>query len=166
MINYIEKGAGLHAAIHAAGHMFRQENGEWISSNDPAVQAIIDAYTTSDAASYVSDKIDENAKRLRDKLSKNLSPSEMAAWATKKTEADRFQVSKQNTDAPTLTIEAGFRGVTVQALVNKVLANFDTTSQRESRIAGVAGGHKDAIKSLVSFAAIANYDWSTGWPPG
>lgn len=43
-INYLEKGAQLHAAIRAAGHWLREENGAWVSSNDEAVQAIIDAY--------------------------------------------------------------------------------------------------------------------------
>lgn len=44
MINYTEKGAGLHDAITAAGHVLREENGVWVSSDDAAVQAIIDAY--------------------------------------------------------------------------------------------------------------------------
>jgi len=44
MIEYIEKGIGLHDAIAAAGHWLRQIDGEWRSSDDTAVQAIIDAY--------------------------------------------------------------------------------------------------------------------------
>lgn len=43
-INYIEKGAGLHAEIAAAGHSLSEIDGVWTSSNDSAVQAIIDAY--------------------------------------------------------------------------------------------------------------------------
>lgn len=166
MINYTEKGYGLHEAIKDAGHFLRQENGEWVSSNDTAVQAIIDGFSISDAANFVSGLIDDKAKSLRDKFSKKVSASEMAAWASKKLEADKFQVSKNNADAPTLVIEAGFRGVTVQNLVNKVISNFDTTSQRESRISGVAGKHKDAVKSLASFSAINSYDFSTDWPNG
>lgn len=49
MITYIEKGKGLHKAIKDAGHTVEQiirSNGssEWISSDDIAVQAIIDSY--------------------------------------------------------------------------------------------------------------------------
>jgi hypothetical protein len=44
MISYNEKGSGLHEAIRKAGHWLREENGVWISSNDTAVQAIIDGY--------------------------------------------------------------------------------------------------------------------------
>ena len=43
MIQYTEKGYGLHNAIRAAGHWLREENGAWVSSNDEAVQAIIDS---------------------------------------------------------------------------------------------------------------------------
>ena len=43
-INYIEKGLGLHAAIAAAGHNLWQVNQVWMSSNDAAVQAIINSY--------------------------------------------------------------------------------------------------------------------------
>lgn len=42
-INYTEK-RGVHDAIRAAGHWLMQVDGVWVSSNDAAVQAIIDAY--------------------------------------------------------------------------------------------------------------------------
>lgn len=43
-INYIEKGAGLHRAVVAAGHLLECRDGVWVSSNDAAVQAIINSY--------------------------------------------------------------------------------------------------------------------------
>lgn len=43
-IRYTEKGSRLHEAIRAAGHWLREENGEWVSSDDAAVQAIIDSF--------------------------------------------------------------------------------------------------------------------------
>lgn len=55
MINYTEKGEGLHAAIRAAGHRIEQVSGVWISDNDIAVQAIIDAYNP--LPDYKVDKI-------------------------------------------------------------------------------------------------------------
>lgn len=44
MIQYIEKGAGLHDAIAAAGHSLARVDGVWVASDEAAVQAIIDAY--------------------------------------------------------------------------------------------------------------------------
>ncbi len=43
-ITYVEKGVGLHDAVRAAGHWLAQVNGVWQSSNDAAVQSIIDSY--------------------------------------------------------------------------------------------------------------------------
>jgi hypothetical protein len=44
VINYVEKGNGLHIAIGEAGYNLRDVNGVWQSSDDVAVQAIIDGY--------------------------------------------------------------------------------------------------------------------------
>lgn len=44
MINYIEKGFGLHVEIESAGHWLREVDGVWQASDDKAVQAIIDTY--------------------------------------------------------------------------------------------------------------------------
>jgi len=161
MINYTEKGFGLHAAIETAGHVLREENGVWISSNDAAVQAIIDAYAISDAVQSVNDRIDAFAKVLRDKFVKAISPAEMASWTIKYNEAKAFQASGLASDAPTLQSEAGFRGVTIAGLATRVIANYNIMTARETKIAGNAGKHKDAVKALGSFAAVNGYDWQT-----
>ena len=44
MISYIEKGAGLHEAIAAAGHRLAEVDGTWEADDEKAVQAIIDTY--------------------------------------------------------------------------------------------------------------------------
>ena len=44
MISYIEKGAGLHEAIAAAGYRLAEVDGTWEADDDKAVQAIIDTY--------------------------------------------------------------------------------------------------------------------------
>ncbi len=43
-ITYIEKGIGLHKAINDAGYSMHKLDNVFISDNDIAVQAIIDAY--------------------------------------------------------------------------------------------------------------------------
>ena len=43
-INYIEKGIWLHNAVNDAGHSLVQVDGTWVSSDDIAVQAIIDSF--------------------------------------------------------------------------------------------------------------------------
>lgn len=164
MISYTEKGAGLHEAVARAGYLFRQENGVWMSSDDAAVQVLIDAYTLADAAAYVGTQIDAHAKWLRDKVVKAASPGEMASWSIKRAEAEAFTVSANESDAPMLLAEATARGCTLQAIVTRVLANASALGSLEANISGTGGKHKDAIKALPSFDAIAAYDWSTGWP--
>lgn len=56
-INYVEKGSALHDAIVKAGFWLRDRNGTWESSDDVAVQAIIDAFDP--VAHYQAVKIAE-----------------------------------------------------------------------------------------------------------
>ena len=44
MITYTEKGAHLHTLVQDSGHFVKQVDGVWVSDDDVAVQAIIDAY--------------------------------------------------------------------------------------------------------------------------
>lgn len=56
-INYIEKGSWLHNEIAAQGYLLKQIDGVWVSNNEVAVQAIIDAF---DPLPYAkADKINE-----------------------------------------------------------------------------------------------------------
>jgi nitrogen regulatory protein PII len=56
-ITYTEKGAGLHDRIQQLGHWLAQRNGVWVSSDDEAVQAIIDDYTEADQAAWARAQI-------------------------------------------------------------------------------------------------------------
>ena len=65
MINYKECGHRLHRAIRAAGYKLANRDGVWISSNDVAVQAIIDAYDTlSEAKAEAKQRIKLHAATL------------------------------------------------------------------------------------------------------
>lgn len=163
-INYIEKGHGLHGAIASAGYNLREENGAWVADDEAAVQAIIDRYTVADAAAAVCALIDGEARRLRDKAVKSISPGEMASWPVKRSEADRYLATAAPDEAPMLAAEAAARGTPLDAVVNRVKAAGERFARLEAEIAGAAGRHKDAVRALSSFEAVAAYDWSTGWP--
>lgn len=57
MITYTEKGIKLHKAIVEAGYSIARVDGVWITSDDVAVQAIIDSFDY--VASLKEDKRDE-----------------------------------------------------------------------------------------------------------
>lgn len=58
MINYIEKGYGLHEKIKEMGYFICETNGAWESSDDSVVQSIIDNYSVEDAKEYMFGVID------------------------------------------------------------------------------------------------------------
>lgn len=164
MITYTEKGAGLHRAINRAGHVLKEENGVWVSSDDAAVQAIIDAYSLDNAKAYRAAQVSAYAKTLRDKVIVSISAGEMASWPIKLAEAAKYAQTGQSSDAPMLAAEAQARGIELAALVQKVGGNATTFAGLESAIAGVDGKHRDAIKACSSFDEVAAYDYLTGWP--
>lgn len=164
MIDYTEKGAGLHEAIARAGYALRNENGAWVSSDDAAVQAIIDGYTLDNAKVYRAAQVSAYAKTLRDKVIMPISTGEMASWPIKLAEASKYAQTGQASDAPMLAAEAQARGIELAALVQKVGGNATTFAGLESAIAGVDGKHRDAIKALTTFDEVAAYDYLTGWP--
>jgi len=68
MINYTNKGIWLHNAIGNAGYRIINRDGIWITSNDAAVQAIIDSfdplpYAKAEATEAIKEA--SAAKRLR-----------------------------------------------------------------------------------------------------
>ncbi|SNT29257.1 hypothetical protein SAMN06265795_12262 [Noviherbaspirillum humi] len=164
MINYIEKGYALHQAIRAAGHWLHEENGVWISSNDEAVQAIIDSFDAAAGARAAKvAAIDAHAAKLRNKVVAGISPAEMSSWPLKVKEAIAY-LADASADTPMLTMEAQARQITVLELAQRVKANSDQLAMLEAVIAGNAGRHRDAVAALTDWQAVSAYDFSTGWP--
>lgn len=164
MINYAEKGAGLHTAITAAGHTLDQRDGEWVSNDDAAVQAIIDGYTLSACQREITDQIDAHAKTMRDSVVATISSAEMASWPIKQREAAAYTASGDSADAPMLVLESSARGVSLAAMVGLVLQKAQQLAALEAMIAGTAGRHGDAVRATTTFADALAYDWRTGWP--
>jgi len=65
MINYIEYGIRFHDFIKESGHSLIQKDGEWISSDDVAVQALIDNYDPlSEAKTDAKQRVTLHASQL------------------------------------------------------------------------------------------------------
>lgn len=163
MINYIEKGFGLHRAIAAAGHWLIEADGIWQSSDDVAVQAIIDAYDLAACQDEVCAAIAAHAKALRDHAVADVSAGELASWPLKCAELAAFQASGDPAAAPVLSREAARRGIPLADMISKVAVNADKFGMLEAHIAGIDGRHRDAVRQLGSFADVLAYDWSSGW---
>lgn len=163
MINYVEKGAGLHQAISKAGHSLRQENGIFVSSDDDAVQAIIDGYTLAQAQASKCLEVDKHAQTKFDNAVSGVSPAEMAGWSILREEQIKYEASGNTDDCPSIVSEAQVRGITVNALAAKVKGNAAQFNFLRASIAGTAGKHKDAIKFTVTFDEVSAYSFNVGW---
>jgi hypothetical protein len=164
MITYTEKGRLMHKAIADAGHSIKQRNRVWITSDDAAVQQIIDNYPLSATIAEVKGKIDKHAAELRDKAVAGISRAEMASWPIKRAEMLAYNANLNASDAPILSGEATVRGVTLDSIAARVQANESALIALEIKIAGMSGKHKDAVSALTTFADVLAYDWSGSWP--
>lgn len=163
MINYIEKGSGLHRAIEESGEWLHQVDNVWVASNEAAVQALIDGYTLDQAKQACCAEVIALATAKFNRAIESYSKGELARWPALQSEADAYSADPA-ASVPRLTSEAQYRGVTVEALVAKVKANATKFNSLGDQIAGISGKHRDAIMALGDFAAVLSYDYSTGWP--
>jgi hypothetical protein len=163
MIQYTEKGHGMHQAIAAAGHWLEQIDGDWVSSADAAVQTIIDTYTLDQAKSAKCTLVLAHAAALRDKVTAAIASGEMASWSIKRAEAEDYGEIGEAASCPALRAEAQARGITLAQLVAKVNANAERFMAAEAAIGGTDGRHRDVINVLTTFEAVAAYDFQVGW---
>ncbi len=161
-INYIEKGAGLHSAIGAAGHWLEQRNGVWISSDDTAVQAIIDGYTLAQAKAEKKRDVSAQAREKYDLVTAGISAAEMAGWPILLSEALTYRAS--STVGAAIQAEATIRGISVADLVTKIEGKAAAFQQARAAIAGADGRKRDEVDALTTFESTAAYDVTAGWP--
>jgi hypothetical protein len=95
--------------------------------------------------------IDAYAASKRIKLAGLPSP-ELAAWPLKLAEAKAG-------GGAILQLEADVRGITLAALVGKVISNAQAYEQAEAVIAGMAGKQRDIVSGLATREELTAYDW-------
>lgn len=161
-IQYIEKGIGLHDAINAAGFSLWEENGQWLSSDDAAVQAIIDAYDPlPDAKARKWEAI--KAERDRRKEAGYM----VAGHRYHSDQASRIQqlglVIMGANIPPGLqwkTVDNGFVPMT-QTLAQQI---FAATAHNDATLHAVAEMKKAAVNALNTLAEVEAFDVTAGWP--
>lgn len=107
---------------------------------------------------------ERTAAEKRNLVVAGISPAEMAGWSIKRAEALAWQASGQDTDAPSLVLEAQARGVPLADLVGKVLGKAQALAALEAGIAGRCGAIQDAARAATTFAELRAIDPTAGWP--
>ncbi|WP_066339243.1 hypothetical protein [Azohydromonas lata] len=144
-IAYEEKGAGLHERIRTQGHWLVQEDGAWQSSDDAAVQAIIDAYTLDDARAPIIAAIKQEAM---DRILAFL-----PAWKQSNLNA-RMNELNEARFVRSLSIPEVYEVEAMRGIWDKAKA-----------IRAASDAHEAALKALGTFSAVLAYPWrTTGWP--
>lgn len=85
-----------------------------------------------------------------DELSYKYSQNEKLSWPKQETEAKALEANP-DAPAPLLRGIASERGISVEELKNKVLANVAASEQTTSYILGKQQGYEDAIKAATTF---------------
>ena len=161
---YNKRCVELLDVIVSNGYCVEEIDGVLTSSNDLAVQSIIDNFTLQELKDRRCTYVDKLATDKRNKVIAPYSPGEMAAWPIKRAEALAYQSSGNPSDAPNLSVEAASRGMSLQTLVTKVLNDAARFNWIEAHIAGTSGRHRDAIRLCQTHEEIMNYNYNTGWP--
>lgn len=173
MLN-LSNAPGVMVAINAAGYAVEQRDnilfgirlsdGATGQDVDDAVAQIDAEYSVASAAEYVCKNIEALATQKRNIVIAPFSSGEMSSWPIKRSEAILFKQTNNPSDAPYLANEAVIRGITLETLADKVIADATRFSNVEAAIAGTSGRHRDSVKALTTFEQVANYNYKTGWP--
>lgn len=161
MITYTEKGHGLHAAITNAGHWLIQEDGVWKSSDDAAVQQIIDSFDPLpqvQAAMWEAIQAERESRKL---AGLPLNGKRFHSDADSRIQQLGLVMLGNNIPAGLQwkTMDGSFVEMT-PTLAQQI---FVGTAQRDTAIFAAAEAHRTAMLALP-WPDAAQYDYSQGWP--
>lgn len=145
MINYIEKGIGLHDHIAALGlPALEFRNGAWWHPDPDVVQPIIDAYTLDQARAPVIARIKALA---HEKILSFLPDWKQSNLNARMNELNEARFSRSLTADEQAEVEA------MRAAWAKAKAIRDASNV-----------HGAALAGMLEFSGIVDYDYSVGWP--
>ena len=142
MINYIEKGIGLHDFLAKEGIQIEQlQSGEWVSTaSDERTNSLIASYNPWTTEKEIKLKVlNSSFEEAVSLLTKNVTQSEKDSWET--------QVREAYGERPLsmLLAMARARGIPVETLVDKVKAKAEAYSLAY----GTLQGRRDAIEDRI-----------------
>jgi hypothetical protein len=154
MINYIEKGIGLHEAISQAGYYLRQVDGAWISDNDVEVQKIINEYNPlPDAREQAKLRIREQSEHIMSVVQSAYPDFERQTWPYQRLEIEAW-TQDNTTPTPTLDAIAMSRGVDREAFLSRVTEKTSEFKALSNRVVGRKQHFSDLIDASADLAFI------------
>ncbi len=150
MINYIEKGFGLHQYLADNGCFLEQnQDGTWVSNlSEEATNILMDNYNpwTKEKANKLIE-IDLAFQKTIDSLTAGWPEGEIKTWAKQETEALALQ-SNPTVSTPFLTMIAAQRGITVADLASRVLRDSAAFSAASAYYVGLRHKARQLVQAL------------------
>lgn len=162
MINYVEKGSGLHEKIQAEGHWLMQMDGIWKSSNDEVVQSIIDSYNP--LIKLKKEKHDQI--QVHRELLKN-SGYLVQGYRFHSDRDSRIQqlglVMMGNNIPPGLMWKT-LSGEFVEMTPGLAMSIFQTTAGNDAVLHGYGEQRRSQLANLQTVQEVEDFDVTAGWP--
>lgn len=147
MINYIEKGWTMHAAIADAGLSLYEVDGVWVTHHDEAtVQQFIDEYVPDVSTLMV--EINAECEKVLQSLRIDYPTSEIYSW-------DKQEQEARAGGGPLTDALAASRGVPADLLRQKIIEKADAYAAACGHIIGVRQRLEDRLKAG---------DYTATWP--
>lgn len=162
MINYTEKGWGLHIAIRKAGYKLKTNtndeaydlDGNQSPEIDVIVQAIIYDYDVVDVARAAAKaRLIKQSQVAANTLTYDYPEFEMQTWAMQEREALAWQ-SNNAALTPSVDIIAAQRGIDRVIILPRILAHAEAKLNTASKLAGERQRLEDIIDNSTDLAVI------------
>ena len=105
---------------------------------------------------FKKQQIIDNAKTLIASLTADYHPAEVATFTEKEQQAKKYNASKNNSDAESLILEAQTRGITVQKLVDSIIAKSTAFRNQSQTIFGKRGKLLDHLDAITTVSEATN----------
>jgi len=149
MIQYIEKGYGLHQMLAAQGIELRNVDGAWIANvPDDQINQLIAEYNpwlTEKAAKFA--EIDADFESAVSSLTAGWPQHEIQTWSKQEAEA-RALVANPDAPTPMLSTIAATRGLTVPELAQRVIREADAFTAASAHFVGLRHKARQLVQAL------------------
>jgi len=149
MINYIEKGYGLHTYLNTQQCYLEEQDGVWVCNKpDEEVNVLIEAYNPwpKEKAKKFAE-IDIDFQHYIDSLTAGWPEGEIKTWSKQEAEALALQDNLQAV-TPTLSMIALQRGISVSDLASRVLRDAAAFSQASGYYVGLRHKARQLVQAF------------------
>jgi len=160
MITYNSKYNGLIDEVNRQGHSLMSINGNWVSSNDEAVQAIIDSFDEVESLKVKARaRIVIQSQAFMQQIESQYPSFERATWSTQKSEVEAWGADSSSL-TPLIDNIAIAREMDRVVLLNRTLMKVSSYNIQAAYLSGKRQKLEDIIdeSSDLDFISSINFE--------